>query len=207
MLKLFFGRWFLQIFGAIFFLIGAGILVFNFQFLNVAEKTTAEVIHVDRIYNDGSVSYKPTVRFEVKGREYTAQSWMSSSGYNFDIGHELPILYNPSDPSQIRLDFFLEKWGFGAIFAAIGAFVIFIGRRVGKTSGGVMSAAMAAMLHKQAQQVREAQTQAEEGSHQPTTDDDEREALNREYVELESRESAEDHARETNYTPTVRRRR
>lgn len=84
------------------------------------------VIHVAVNSDDDGVTYKPTVKYTVDGHEYEAKSWMSSSGYDFRIGEKIPILYEIDEPGNIRLNFFMEKWGFGGIFATVGG-ILFIG--------------------------------------------------------------------------------
>ena len=125
------GRWAFTLFGLIFFSIGATIMYANYSFVQNSNKTVGRVVHVYIDRDSDGTTYKPTVRFSVEGREYEAQSWLSSSGYDFRIGTEVPVLYDIDDPSRIRLDYFMEKWGFGAIFAVVGGLFTAIGLWIG----------------------------------------------------------------------------
>ena len=126
------GRLAFSLFSLVFFAVGAGILYANYSFMQNAEETVGTVIHVSINRDDDGTTYKPTVKFTVDGRDYEAQSWMSSSGYDFSIGEKIPVLYDVDDPQSIRLNYFMEKWGFGGIFATIGAVMFIIGTFVGR---------------------------------------------------------------------------
>ncbi len=118
--------------GLVFFLSGVGMLISTVRFMEDAVPAEGEVIHVAWVSGE-STTYRPTMRYVVDEVTYERKSLISSSGYNFAPGQILPILYSRSDPGKMRLNFFMEIWGFGAIFAGIGALLL-IGSLIG---GGV----------------------------------------------------------------------
>lgn len=177
--------WVITAFGVIAFVSGVAALVLTVKFVNSAVETTARVVHVQISYGDDSTTYKPTVQFrDTNGRTVEAESWMSSSSYDFNVGEKIPILYDPADPENIRLNYFFEKWGFGVILTGIGGFMVLVGRM---SRGRMRKPKIPA--------------QAKPRRPKPTREESAK------YVELPSRESPADHARETNYKPTVRRNR
>ncbi len=184
------GLWIFRILGLVFFLVGAVLLFLTVSFMTDAQETTGRVTHVAVNYGDDSVTYKPTVEYRVGGRMYESESWLSSSSYDFDVGERVPVLYDPADPSRIRLNYFMELWGFPLIFGGVGAVMVFVSmitaRRMHRRNTGAVPTARKQI--------------------EPTSMETEPEQTDR-YVRLPWRESAEDHARETNYEPTVRRNR
>jgi len=115
------------IMGLIFATIGGGFTVFSYTFSQTALATSGVVTDIEVNWSSSSNSssssptYKPTISyFDQNGAEQSAQTFLSSSGYNYRIGTKLQILYNPEDPSSIRIDSWFALWGFGLIFFVVG---------------------------------------------------------------------------------------
>lgn len=173
-----------RIVGLIFLMVGAVLTYMTYDFMEYSVATTGTVISVSENYSDdGGVTYRPTIRFvDNTGSKRQAKTFISSSGYNFPIKSDVDILYDTRDPTSLRLDNWFETWGFGIIFLASGIVPLFIASIVGR-SGSQKS------RNKPAVKARRAPTrEANDG-----------------YVHMELEELPEDHLRETNYVPAVRR--
>lgn len=124
---------FVLIFGLVFATIGGGFSYFSYTFAQTAIATSGIVTDVSvkrSSSSDGSssVTYQPTISFtDQNGTSHSAQTFLSSSSYNYAIGTKVRILYNPSDPSSMRLDSWFALWGFGLIFHSVGLVTILIG--------------------------------------------------------------------------------
>lgn len=184
-----------RLMGLIFLVAGAILTFLAYDFMNNALPATGRVTSVEVITGDDSVSYKPTIRYvDWEGRKQIGQTFISSSSYNFDVGESVDILYDIREPESLRVDTWFATWGLGLIFlgASVIPFIIasVFGRVIGKKTKD---------KRKPKRKRARAVTQAE-------AEDDMVEIPGR-TKGLISRESRSDHERETNYTPTVRRRR
>lgn len=164
--------------GLPFFLFGLYWLYNTFVFMENAVTTIGTVTHVQVNHSDDSTTYTPTVRyFDENGSKHISRSGLSSSSYNYGIGQEIEVLYDRRDPSTMRINSWIETWGFGLIFSFMGFVFMVIGWFIRPNKAGFA-------VNNQSSSER---------------------AMREKYVRLPSRETPEDHARETSYRPTVRR--
>ncbi|NOR63853.1 MAG: DUF3592 domain-containing protein [Rhodobacteraceae bacterium] len=119
------------LFGLIFTATGGGLTVFSYTFSQVAVATSGNVVDIEVNWsssssgNSSAPTYKPTISFfDKNGTEQRAQTFLSSSSYNYPIGTKLNILYNPENPSSLRIDSWFALWGFGLIFLTIGLLIM-----------------------------------------------------------------------------------
>jgi hypothetical protein len=130
-------RWIFLAVGLVFTGMGVSFLYTSYSFRQTALTTTAEVLSVERIKtrkrdNDGNwkttISYKPTLRYEDQfGARHVGAPNLRSSSYNFPVGSEVEVSFNPDDPSDMRVNDFMSTWGFGAIFTLFGVIFVAIG--------------------------------------------------------------------------------
>lgn len=122
--------------GLIFTAAGGALSYSSYSFSRTAVATSGVVTDVEvnlssnRNGTGGAVTYtyRPTLSFfDQKGAPRSAQTYLSTSGYNFPVGTKLNILYTPEDPSHLRLDNWFALWGFGLIFLSLGIFLFFGG--------------------------------------------------------------------------------
>jgi len=166
------------LFGLIFIGAGGALTYSTFNFMNNAMTTTGQVISVDSNSSDGGTTYKPTFAYvDNDGQQRQGTTFLSSSSYDFQVGSKMDILYDSRDFSAVRLTGWFNTWGFGILFMAAGVVPILIGRFIRKIA------------------------KSNTPSHRRPKHDEKR----AKYVQLESPESEEDHRRETEYKPTVRR--
>jgi len=173
----------LMVAGSIFF-VGGGILTFfSYDFMENSASVKGTVVSVEVSHGDNSTTYKPTIRYlGLDGQKHVGRTFMSSSSYNFDVNARVDIRYDIRTPSSIRMDTWFATWGFGIVFlaASVIPFVIagVVAARTGRRKPTVTSSPMRV---------------------NPARDTDDG------YMNMKTRESAAEHAREDNYKPTVRR--
>lgn len=120
------------LFGLIFAATGGGLTFYAYTFSKTAIPTSGVVVDMEVSWsssgsssNSSSPTYKPTISFfDQNGTAQRAQTFLSSSGYNYPMGTKLNILYNPDKPSSLRIDSWFAVWGFGLIFLVIGVFIM-----------------------------------------------------------------------------------
>lgn len=135
--KIWLVRWIFLAIGGLFTLVGAWLLYGSYSFQQTAIITTAEVLSVEKFVsrkrdNDGntktSITYEPTLRYKDQyGSRHVDKPNLRSSSYNFPIGSEVEIAFNPDDPAELRINDFMSKWGFGGFFMLFGLVFMTIG--------------------------------------------------------------------------------
>lgn len=104
------------------------------RFMRRAIRTRGRVLHVTSRVSTStsngntstSVTYQPKFEYtDADGRTQQAQTFLSSSSYNFAIGSEHDILIDPQGGSVRMPGFWV--YGFGAIFAAFGLIFAVVG--------------------------------------------------------------------------------
>jgi len=125
---------FIVLLGFIFAASGGGLTYFSYTFSQTAIPTSGVVTHVEVNWSSNSngggssPTYKPTISFfDNNGTQQSAQTYLSSSSYDYPIGTKLQILYRADDPSSMRLNNWFALWGFGLIFFGVGLLTIFGG--------------------------------------------------------------------------------
>ena len=105
----------------IFSSVGGAFLYYSADFVENAAQVSGTVMSVSANYSDGSTTYKPTISYlDLNGVKQTGETFLSSSSYNFPRGTKLNILYDPRDPSSIRLNSWFGLWGFPSFFLGVG---------------------------------------------------------------------------------------
>ncbi len=131
-----FARWIIGALGGIFLLIGAGLLVSSYNFYNNALYATGTVVSVEVNNSSDGTTYRPTLRYlDYRGQKQRGTTFLSSSGYDFEVGEKMEILYDMRDPTSIRINNWLELWGLGAIFATVGGVVVLGAMVIGRGKG------------------------------------------------------------------------
>ncbi len=85
--------------------------VYYLDFVRDAKSVTATIIGSEtRTDEDGNVLYQPTFTFVVDGRSYsvTPNSYVGRSPG--DVGEQVPVLYDPSNPLNASIDAFVYIW-------------------------------------------------------------------------------------------------
>lgn len=81
------------------------------DFLRDAKATTGTIVASETKTNDdGTLLYRPTFAFSVDGRDYSVTPTSYVSPSPGDVGNRVPVLYDPSRPSNARIDSFVYTW-------------------------------------------------------------------------------------------------
>ena len=162
-----------------FTLAGGGLTFYSYQFSENALAAEGIVLEVNANYSDGSTTYQPTIAYvDYKGDKYIGETFLSSSGYNFRLGSKVDILYDTRNPNNLRIDSWFAVWGFSLIFLVAGVVMALIAFIVGRVSKKPKAA-----------RVKSTRRKFRTGA-----------------VTADNFETEEEHRRETEYVPTVRRR-
>ena len=116
--------------GALLLSIGGWLLSDVYRFSASAHATKAVVVSVKRhrTSSDSGLRYTffPTFRYtDAAGAERVAQVRIGSDGYNYPVGSEVPILFDPEDPEDVRVAEGSDIWMMGVIATILG--VAFVG--------------------------------------------------------------------------------
>lgn len=135
-------KWIIVAVGLIIACVGAGFLYSSYTFLQTAVSATGTVLSVEttrerKRNTDGdwedSVTHQPTLRYtDADGVERQVKTSMRSSNYNFVVGSEVSIYYDPAAPENVRINDFMSNWGFGGIFLAFGLILSTLGLLLNK---------------------------------------------------------------------------
>ncbi|RFA24708.1 hypothetical protein CAI21_20695 [Alkalilimnicola ehrlichii] len=124
-----------KLFLAVGLLMLAGALIMGANSLRLvmtAESAVGTVVELDRRTSQDSdgrtrVSYRPVVRFQGPEGMVTYRSSNGSNPPRYYVGQRVDMLYNPSNPSNARIDGFFDLWAatlflalMGAVFTGIG---------------------------------------------------------------------------------------
>ena len=123
-----------------FTLIGLGLFVFGsvltartMMFVGRAERTNATVVKVEKntSHNGGrgrrTTSYQPTFRFtDTTGVAHTVTLGYSSSEFNYAVGAEVAILYDPQAPASICVATFFGTWLLSLLILGVGAVLLIV---------------------------------------------------------------------------------
>ncbi len=98
--------------GGIVLILSLGVTLYSCWFITTARKTTGTITGMrERKDQDGSVSYAPTFDFrDAAGVEQRVDSQLAGSLGRMRVGDTVPILYQPDNPDNARIDYFLEHW-------------------------------------------------------------------------------------------------
>lgn len=107
--------------------VGLGLLAEAVIFVQDAQRTRGQVIDIRANRGDDGVSYTPIIRYRRNdGQTFEAETHISSSGYDFDIGERVGILYSRDAPGEVRIDSVFSLYGPGLILSAVGAGFLWI---------------------------------------------------------------------------------
>lgn len=180
--------------GLVFLGVGAFLSYQTYDFMDNALPATGTVVSVEKSYSDdGGVTYKPTIRYiDWNQNKQRGETFLSSSGYNFPLGSKQNIYYDLRDPASIRLDSWFEIWGFGVIMMAASIIPLFISFIISWASRDKSPTTAV-------EEMRERPERFRRPERAPSREPDDG------YINMESNETPEEHEREQNYRPTVRR--
>lgn len=81
------------------------------------ERTTGNVVRLEESNSSegGCCVYSPVIEFVAGGQTYSFESGNASDPPAYDVGEEVPVLYDPSNPETAQINSFFERWVFPII--------------------------------------------------------------------------------------------
>ena len=114
--------------GTMFLVVGLPLLVETLQFLWSAARTQGRVIgYLEQETGDSRMSHvwHPQVEFEdQQGQRQTVTLGIGGDRKRYKEGFSVPILFDPTCPSDAKIDSFLHIWQFPLMFTVGGVFGI-----------------------------------------------------------------------------------
>lgn len=122
---------FLYLFGIIgFILLGVALYLYldKQAFLDKAEISQGKVIELLRTKSDNSISYRPVVEYITKkGIKIEFSSSLSSNPASYNVGENVPVLYDPINPNKAEINGFKALYLGPLIVGTIGIVFFLIG--------------------------------------------------------------------------------
>lgn len=122
--------------GLLFLVLGLGLSAGAFvafartrTFLATAYTTTGRVCALEPYQDaDGDTLYRPVLRFRTHaGEETEFRSTVGTSVPRFEVGQRLDVLYNPEEPSDARIQNFMQLWLPTLILGTLGGIFVLVG--------------------------------------------------------------------------------
>lgn len=81
------------------------------------ERTTGIVARLEESSDGdgGCCVYSPVIEFEANGRTYSFEGGNASDPPAYDVGEQVPVLYDPADPNTAQINKWTERWLFPII--------------------------------------------------------------------------------------------
>ncbi len=113
--------------GVVFLTIGLVLAGQSYNFSRNAAWASGTVVGLEVDYAADGTTYRPVVEFrDTSGNLWRGKAFLLSSGYDFETGTRLDILYDTRNPEAIRMDNWMELWGFGLVFVLAGVLILWL---------------------------------------------------------------------------------
>lgn len=97
----------------------------SWQLEQSGERTTGNVVRLEESDSGegGCCVYSPVIEFVAGGQTYSFESDNASDPPAYQVGQEVPVLYDSANPETAQINSFVERWVFPIIIipAMIGA--------------------------------------------------------------------------------------
>ncbi|MEI8019425.1 MAG: DUF3592 domain-containing protein [Schlesneria sp.] len=122
--------------GTIFFLVGVGLAIREYSFGKLAVSTTGSIVDL-RISDSGDgLNHYPVVEFKTNRGETIRFEGLSTSPLPVK-GAMVPVLYSPTDPRNVRINTFVDRWLFPSLFTPLGLVMLLFARyQMSRRAGG-----------------------------------------------------------------------
>ena len=102
---------------------GVSMLGYSWYWISRAHRTEAKIVAFER---DEAGNSNPTLRYvdtNGKPHQVTPSVFGGSDAASIgEVGDQVPILYQPDAPGNLRLNRFADKWGIGLLMTILGSF-------------------------------------------------------------------------------------
>lgn len=81
------------------------------------ERTTGVVTRLEESSSgdSGCCVYSPVIEFEANGQTFSFEGGNASDPPAYDVGEQVPVLYDPADPNTAQINKWTERWLFPII--------------------------------------------------------------------------------------------
>jgi hypothetical protein len=116
--------------------LGGWLLADTLRFAGVALPAEGVVIAIETERGEDGTLYRPTFRFsDADGHVHMAATRDSATAYDYAIGARVPVLYDPQDPADVRIEGFSGMYLLPVGFLVLGllvftAFAVGLGRLI-----------------------------------------------------------------------------
>jgi len=112
--------------GGLFAIVGAGMGIGEYSFGQQATAATGSVVEVRRTEGADGTNLIPVIEFDSPNQQHVRFEGIATSP-PYVVGTSVPVLYRTSNPSDARIDQFVQRWLFPSIFTPIGLVCLSIG--------------------------------------------------------------------------------
>ncbi len=125
--------------GTIFFVVGLGLAIREYSFGRQAVSSTGSIVDL-RISDSGDgPNHYPIIEFKTNQGETIRFEGLPTSPSPVK-GTVVPVLYDPSDPNNARVNTFVDRWLFPSLFTPLGLVMLLSGGfRMSQKAGGSAS--------------------------------------------------------------------
>ena len=113
-------------FGAIFFIVGFGLLIREILFGQTAMPTVGKVVDIRVTDSGDGPNQFPIVEFTAAQGETVQFEGISTNPPPIH-GEQVPVLYSPKDPKNARINTFFSRWIFPVVFTPVGLILLLAG--------------------------------------------------------------------------------
>jgi hypothetical protein len=114
--------------GLVCLLLGAYLAWQTLSFNANAATVTGRVVSYHEHQEGGQKSYRPRVRFKTpEGSIHTVAGQMAYTSQRYPLGAELPVVYQPAEPTKARIATFMDNWLGAAIAGGVGVISLLAG--------------------------------------------------------------------------------
>lgn len=115
--------------------VGVGIYIYSnsLAFLDHAKSATGTVVEIaisssNRPGKKEKVTQRPIIEFQLEsGDKARFKSELGTKSSSYSVGDTVPVLYDPAEPSEARIDSFLTKYGLETLLSSLGTIFLAIG--------------------------------------------------------------------------------
>lgn len=112
-----------------------GIYIYSntLAFLGRSKAATGTVVEIvvsttDRPGKKARTTQRPLIEFRTENGEPTRfKSELGTKNSSYSVGDTVPVLYDPADPTEARIDSFLTKYGLETLLSGLGTIFLAIG--------------------------------------------------------------------------------
>ncbi|MDC0711981.1 DUF3592 domain-containing protein [Stigmatella sp. ncwal1] len=98
------------------------------RFLAQAHETQAEVVGNHSRHRNRKSTYYPVLRYRTpEGTQHEVISPVGSNPPRYREGAQVPLLFNPANPQEVRINNFLNLWLLPLLFGLLGAAFLLVG--------------------------------------------------------------------------------